>query len=158
MKKLTVNNYAQFTLSDKVKTSGIILAVDSDVSYLDEETKLVCNIPKEDIIKVASCEPATKAQAAWLNPKPKKPVPVQEAKAAPVATPAPKVGKAKPAAGTPKAQPEAGGSKVDRAYALATQNPGHTKDQLVALFVEQLQMSPAGALTYYYNVQKRLRK
>lgn len=151
MSKLVAGNYAQFTLSgpDKVRTSGVIVTKDtSTITYQDEDTKLLCTIPHEDVVKVHSAAKATAEQLCWHtssrvcqqqsvargNRVPK--VTVVQAKAAPV------TGKV---------------TKADRAYQLATLNPDLNKEQLVALFVDQLQMSPAGALTYYYNVMNRMR-
>lgn len=168
MSKLTAGHYAEFTLvgSDKVRTSGVIVTTGDHISYCDEETKLLCFLPPEDVAKVHKSVPATPEQLKWqvkseaptriklrdltqvvpiANPKGKKAAPV-----APVVN-----HKGKKA--SPALESNIGsGSKVDRAYALATQNPGHTKDQLVDLFVDQLNMSPAGAQTYYYNVMKRM--
>lgn len=162
MSKLIAGNYVEFTLSgsDKVRTSGVIVTTTPEqISYCDEDTKLLCWVPPEDVAKVHKSVPATKEQLAWRVAKPinvataaPRGVPVP-AKAKKVVVPVQAVAKA-PGAGAPTDKKI---TKLDRAYELMLINPTHTKDQLVDLFVDVLQMSPAGALTYYYNVSKRMR-
>lgn len=47
-----------------------------------------------------------------------------------------------------------GVTKLDQAKALFQANPKLSRVNMIALFQEQLQMSLAGATTYYYNAQK----
>lgn len=48
------------------------------------------------------------------------------------------------------------GSKIERAVAIARSMPHATQKELIAMFMEQLDMTKAGATTYYYNVKKKL--
>jgi hypothetical protein len=152
-KKLQPNHFAQFTLSCGTKTSGLIMSIaDGSVSYHDEETRLLCSVLESDIIKVQSCEPATKAQAALATPRVPTQVPGQEIarghrspKKEVVVVPIPS-GRKPRAAGGP--------TKLDQAVALRKANPGLGRDQVVELFMKQLNMSKAGATTYFYTSSK----
>lgn len=45
-------------------------------------------------------------------------------------------------------------TKLDQAKELFNKSPGFSREQVIALFMERLNMSKAGATTYYYNAQK----
>ena len=47
-----------------------------------------------------------------------------------------------------------GETKLDKAKALFKANAKLSRENMIGLFMEQLQMSKAGATTYYYNAQK----
>lgn len=47
-----------------------------------------------------------------------------------------------------------GETKLDKAKALFKANVKLSRENMIGLFMEQLQMSKAGATTYYYNAQK----
>lgn len=47
-----------------------------------------------------------------------------------------------------------GGTKLEKAKALFKANMKLSRENMIGLFMEQLQMSKAGATTYYYNAQK----
>lgn len=57
-----------------------------------------------------------------------------------------------PAAKTKRAAK--GGTKLEKAKALFKANMKLSRENMIGLFMEQLQMSKAGATTYYYNAQK----
>lgn len=57
-----------------------------------------------------------------------------------------------PAAKTKRAAK--GETKLDKAKALFKANAKLSRENMIGLFMEQLQMSRAGATTYYYNAQK----
>lgn len=65
---------------------------------------------------------------------------------APVKVKAPKAKRARKAG--------AGPSKIDRAVELYKANIKLSKDNMIALLREELDMSLAGATTYYYNAKK----
>ncbi len=153
-KKLVPGHFATFTLTGGIKTSGLIMSVaEATVSYHDEETRLLCSVPREDIPKIHTCEPATKAQAVLAVPRAPIQVPGQEVGRA--LRPQKKV-KVEILQATAKAANSTGGTKLDRAVAIIKANPGATQAQLVQMFVDQLDMTPAGARTYYYNASKRI--
>ena len=56
---------------------------------------------------------------------------------------------------TPKT-PRAG-SKAERALELVRIHYGHDRDAIVSLIIEKLNMSKAGATTYYYNAMRTIR-
>lgn len=60
--------------------------------------------------------------------------------------------KGKVAAKAPRAAK--GETKLDKAKALFAANGSMGRDFVVALFIDQLSMSKAGATTYYYNCKK----
>lgn len=62
-----------------------------------------------------------------------------------------KVVKAKVAAKRPRT---GGPTKQDRAVEIYRANIKLSKDNVIAIIREQLDMSPAGATTYYYNAKK----
>lgn len=47
-----------------------------------------------------------------------------------------------------------GETKLDKAKALFKANVKLSRENMIGLFMEQLQMTKAGATTYYYNAQK----
>lgn len=53
-------------------------------------------------------------------------------------------------------KPRSGPSKIDRATELYLANNNRSKINMIALFQSELEMSLAGATTYYYNVMKKL--
>ena len=65
--------------------------------------------------------------------------------------------KKKVAASKPKAiraRKSSGPTKQDRAIELYKANIKLSKDNVISIIREQLDMSPAGATTYYYNAKK----
>lgn len=48
------------------------------------------------------------------------------------------------------------GSKTQRARALYQQHVGKAPGEVIAIFMRELEMSKAGASTYYYNIKKAL--
>lgn len=52
---------------------------------------------------------------------------------------------------TPK---KSGPSKLDQARVLFRENSKLSRVNMIALFVEKVGLTPSGASTYYYNVQK----
>jgi hypothetical protein len=64
---------------------------------------------------------------------------------------------AKPPKVKAERKPRPGGpTKAQKAEELYRNNMNLSKVNLIALFQEELQMSQAGATTYYYNVMKRV--
>lgn len=62
---------------------------------------------------------------------------------------------AKPAAKQPEVKMPAAGTKQDRALALFKQYQSlYNRTQMIYVFVNELDMTPAGASTYYYNCVK----
>jgi hypothetical protein len=65
----------------------------------------------------------------------------------------------KPASAAPsrgKRSSKQQGSKLERAIAIAKTMPNASQKELIAAFMEQLDMTKAGATTYYYNVKKKM--
>ena len=52
------------------------------------------------------------------------------------------------------ARKRSGVTKLDQARELFKSNAKLSRENMIGLFMEQLQMSRAGATTYYYNAQK----
>jgi len=64
-------------------------------------------------------------------------------------------GKRAPAKRAKKSRACKAGSKMARAVEMFTSNPGIGRKMMIGMFMDDLNMSKAGATTYYYNVSKR---
>jgi len=158
MGKLLAGHMATLTIDGDKFRAGIVAVDDTTVTYVDVEAAGTCRVPLEDVTKVqnvgAPCSDADRVALGLAE----RPALIRIHIPAEVPRNSRVVGRlavenVSTVGGSDK---KSAVSKLDRATELFKAAPGAPREQIVASFMNELSMTKAGALAYFYNIKKKV--